>query len=72
MQSAHHGQPLDNLVDDASLEVDVDPDGLHPRPATGRPRNEETHVATIGCELPHLLQVVLDPASSPDAVASLD
>ncbi len=24
----------------------------------------------IGCELPHLLQVVLDPASSPDVAVS--
>ena len=24
--SAQHGQPLDNLVDDAGIEVDVDPD----------------------------------------------
>ena len=40
------------------------------KPATGRPGNDRAHAATIGCELPHLLQVVLDPASSPGAAAS--
>ena len=44
---------------DAGLEVDVDPDGLG-QACHRQAGPRQTHAAAIGCELPHVLQVVLD------------